>query len=277
MAGRWTCPRASKRYINTGPGDRIYICAGNYLTAFSVEGKAGLEIALPEMVCCASVAGDGTVYAACRASVHVFDAQGRPIAVWDSPDPKSWFTGIGVGGRDVFVADSGRRVVLRFSRDGKVLGRIGERSSDKSAPGLVVPSPFLNVLVHRDGLLRVNNMGRHQIEAYSFDGEYSGAWGKAGAGIEGFCGCCNPIGMTMLADGRFVTAEKGLPRVKIYNAAGEFESVVAGVESFPENARACSSLNDCAHGGLGVAADSRGRIYILDLVTNEVLVMQRKV
>jgi hypothetical protein len=51
---------------------------------------------------------------------------------------------------------------------------------------------------------------------------------------------------------------------------------VAGVESFPENARACSSLNDCSHGGLGVAADSRGRISILDFVTSEARVMRRK-
>jgi hypothetical protein len=74
-----------------------------------------------------------------------------------------------------------------------------------------------------------------------------------------------------------VTAEKGLPRVKIYSAAGDFESVVAGVESFPENSRACNSLNDCVHGGLGVAADSRGRIFILDFVANNVRVMQRKI
>ena len=97
-------------------------------------------------------------------------------------------------------------------------------------------------------------------------------------GITGFCGCCNPINLALLPDGRYVTCEKGLPRVKIYSERGEFESVVAGAESFPENARACASkgLGDCTQGGLDVVADSRGRIYILDFVTSEVRVMQRK-
>jgi hypothetical protein len=143
-------------------------------------------------------------------------------------------------------------------------------------PGLIVPSPFLDVIIHRDGLLRVNNPGRHQVEAYTFDGSLEGAWGKPTAATEGFCGCCNPIGLAALADGRIVTCEKGIPRVKIYSAGGEFESVVAGAESFPENALACNDLNDCIHGGLDAAVDSGGRIYILDLVAGNVRVMKRK-
>jgi len=125
-------------------------------------------------------------------------------------------------------------------------------------------------------LLRVNNPGRHQVEAYTFDGELEGTWGKPSIATEGFCGCCNPIALTVLPDGRIVTCEKGIPRVKVYDASGEFESVVAGVESFPENAHACTDLNDCIHGGIDAAVDSDGRIYILDIVTSEVLVMKRK-
>jgi hypothetical protein len=63
-------------------------------------------------------------------------------------------------------------------------------------------------------------------------------------------------------------------RVKIYPTEGEFESGVAHVESFHENAWACSGLNDCVHGGLDVAADSRGLIYLLALVANDFRVMQ---
>ncbi|MBM3243119.1 hypothetical protein FJZ31_43220, partial [Candidatus Poribacteria bacterium] len=44
--------------------------------------------------------------------------------------------------------------------------------------------------------------------------------------IDGFCGCCNPVNFAMLPDGRFVTCEKGLPRVKIYDADGTFSGVV---------------------------------------------------
>ena len=85
-----------------------------------------------------------------------------------------------------------------------------------------------------------------------------------------------PISISLLADGRFVTCEKGLPRVKIYTADGGFESVVAGPESFPENAKACSGLNDCTHGGIDATADAQGIVYILDLVAADVRVMKRK-
>jgi hypothetical protein len=52
--------------------------------------------------------------------------------------------------------------------------------------------------------------------------------------------------------------------------------VVAGPESFPENAHACTDLNDCVHGGLDAAVDSDGRVYILDIVANNIRVMRRK-
>jgi uncharacterized cupin superfamily protein len=94
-------------------------------------------------------------------------------------------------------------------------------------------------------------------------------------GITGFCGCCNPINFALLPDGRYVTCEKGLPRVKIYSATGEFQSVVAGGESFAENARACGPF-DCTAGGLDAAVDSQGHVYILDMVTGDIRVMQRK-
>jgi len=183
-----------------------------------------------------------------------------------------------VGENDVFAADSGTRVVHRFDRSGKAVGRIGAKNAERNAPGFVVPSPYLAVRIHRDGLLRVNDPGRHRIEAYTLAGDFEGAWGKFGAGIDGFCGCCNPINFTFLPDGRSVTCEKGLPRVKIYTAEGQLESVVAGTESFPENAKvgAGEHDSDASLAGLDAAVDSEGRVYILDLVTAQIRVMRRK-
>jgi hypothetical protein len=145
-------------------------------------------------------------------------------------------------------------------------------------PGLILPSPYLDVKLGRDGLLRVNNTGRHQVETCTASGDLELSWGKPSNGIEGFCGCCNPIGLALLPDGRCVTCEKGLPRVKVYSADGVFQSVVAGAESFVENANATfvKGTEDCRLGGLDAAVDSQQRIYILDLVTNEVRVMKRK-
>jgi hypothetical protein len=178
----------------------------------------------------------------------------------------------------VFVADSANRVVLRYDRSGKLVGRLGQKNQERNIPGLIVPSPYLDVKLGRDGLLRVNNPGRHCIEVLSPNGDLEFSWGKPSAGIEGFCGCCNPIGLALLSDGSCVTCEKGLPRVKLYSVERTFDCVIAGPEMFRDNSRA-GSVSDRADGtlgGLDAAVDSQGRIYILDLVAGDVRVMRRK-
>jgi hypothetical protein len=272
---RWKAPHAEPKRIVIAPDDTIYVCSGNYLTAFDRSGVRGLEIALPEPARCAAIAQDGNIYLGLRDHLEVFDAKGQRQAVWDSPGKKSWFTGIAVTEHDVFVADAGNRVILRYDKSGKLVRRIGTKDKEHNIPGFIIPSPFFAVRIAPDGLLRVNNPGRHRMELYTPEGDFEGSWGKISMGIAGFCGCCNPINFTLLPDGRFVTCEKGLPRVKIYSATGEFESVVAGVETFTENARACGP-SDCTAGGLDAAVDSTGQIYILDFVTGMVRVMKRK-
>jgi hypothetical protein len=271
---RWKAAHADAKRIACGPDDTLYLCAGNYLTAHQPTGEAKFEIAASEPARCCAVAADGTIYLALRDHIEVFSLKGQRQATWESAGKKSWLTGIAVGDNDVFAADAGNRVILRYDKSGKLLRRIGVKDQERNVPGFIVPSPFFDVELSRDGLLRVNNPGRHRMELYTADGDFEGAWGVTSMGIAGFCGCCNPINFTLLPDGKFVTCEKGLPRVKIYSATGEFESVVAGVETFSENARACGP-SDCTAGGLDVAVDAQGRIYILDRVTGDVRVMQR--
>ena len=272
---RWKVPHAEAKRIAMGPHDTLYVCSGKFLTAISSEGKRGVEIGVSEPTRCCAVAKDGTIYLALRDHIEVFDAKGQPKAVWDSPGKKSWITGIAVTENAVFAADAGNRVIVRYDKSGKPVLRIGEKDEARNSPGFVVPSPFFDVEVAHDGLLRVNNPGRHRMELYTQDGDFEGSWGTPSMGITGFCGCCNPINLALLPDGRIVTCEKGLPRVKIHSADGEFESVVAGVETFSENARACGPA-DCTAGGLDAAVDSQGRIYILDMVTGDVRVMKAK-
>ena len=65
-----------------------------------------------------------------------------------------------------------------------------------------------------------------------------------------------------MPDGRFVTVEKGVRRVKVYSARGKFECVVAEL--------------DRLGGEPGpVAADRQGRILVLDPAGGKVRVFER--
>ena len=278
QVGHFSSPSTDPRRIAIGPEDRVYIAAGNSVSVLDREGTRVIDIRLGTAVRCVAVAGDGTIYAGVRDHVAVFDGKGQRLATWNSPGKRTWLTGLAVGENDVFAADAGNRVVLRYDKSGQLVGRIGEKNKERNVPGLVMPSPYLDVKLGRDGLLRVNNTGRHRVEAYTPGGDLEFSWGKPSSAIEGFCGCCNPIGLALLPDGCYVTCEKGLPRVKVYSPEGVFESVVAGPESFVENAKATfvKGTEDCRLGGLDAAVDSQQRIYILDLVANDVRVMKHK-
>ena len=156
---------------------------------------------------------------------------------------------------DLFVADAGNRCVHRFDTEGHFINDIGRKDARNNILGLVVPSPYLDVCVDSDGFLHVSNPGRHKIEKYTFAGRYLSSWGKYGLDIEGFCGCCNPTNFAVTREGRFITSEKGLPRVKIYSPAGELLEVVAGPGVFRDRPA-----------GMDLAVDSERRIYVVDPV-----------
>ncbi|MDO8542853.1 MAG: hypothetical protein Q7S40_20620 [Opitutaceae bacterium] len=270
---RRTCPVREARRIAFGPGDVLHVAAGNEIVRLSPDGNTS-RFELGAAVFCVAVAGDGTIHAGLRDHIQVLDARGNRRAAWEAQPKRSWFSGLAVGENDVFAADAGNRVVVRYDRSGKVLGRIGAKDAARNIPGLIVPSPYLDVDIHPDGLLRVTNPGRHRFEAYTFDGDFEAAWGTASAAITGFCGCCNPIALAVLPDGRIITGEKGLARAKVFRADGTFESVVAGPESFAAGTKPASEPGDGMRGGLDAAVDSRGRIHLLDRATAEIRILQ---
>jgi len=169
----------------------------------------------------------------------------------------------------IYVADAGNREVLRCDLSGRIVLRI---------KGFVVPSPYFDLNVGPDGVLWITNPGKHRIEAYTLGGKYETGWGENAMNVEGFCGCCNPVYFTRLPDGRFVTSEKGLNRVKVYDVTGKFECVVAGPEQLIKDRElARKSCANCQVGfGMPVAADARGRVLVLDPSSRDVRIFERK-
>jgi hypothetical protein len=237
-------------------------------------GKTLRSVTLAGEPQCLFVLVDGTLYVGLRDHVEVIDPKGQRQATWPGLGERAFLTSITASGSDVFLADAGNAVVIRCDATGKII----ERMTGSPSEPFVAPSHYFDVAVASDGRLRVADPGRCRIETYTLRGDMESAWGRNSARIDGFCGCCNPVNFAMLPDGGYVTAEKGLVRVKVCNADGSLRAVVAGPEQLVEGgaARVFQSAADALASGFDVAADSHGRVYVLDTIKNAVRVFVRK-
>jgi hypothetical protein len=269
---------AQSQAIAVDSDGRIYVAGDNAVRVFTPKGDPISRISLSQTALCVEPDDDGTIYLGTRDHVEVFDANGQRIATWEGLGDNAFLTAIAASGDNVFVADAGNRIVLRYDRSGKIVNKIGEKDSDRNVPGFMVPSPYFDLAVSKDGLLRVVNPGRLRIEAYTFEGDFEFSWGKSSVAVEGFCGCCNPADLALLPDGAFVTSEKGLARVKVYDSQGMFVGVVAGPEQLLEGAAPYIAELPEQHrvGGFDVAVDPNGRVLILDRINNAVRFYTKK-
>ena len=151
----------------------------------------------------------------------------------------------------IFAADGGSSSIWRISPDGEVLDRLAGGKGGRFA----VPKSFFPITWANDSLV-VAHPGRHRVERYDADGELKSSWGKRSRGLEGFSGCCNPVSVAVTGSGEFVTAERGQPRIKVFDKDGKFRAVVAGPEAFDaeehEQVDTDAELVGCQNGGIEV-------------------------
>jgi hypothetical protein len=265
------------RNIAAGPDGAIWVAGTGGIRKYSANGEPALSIPLDEPVHSLALRASGEILAGQAGKISVFRPDGGLLTVWNDLPSGLLPTSIALAGEQMFIADAGNRIVLKLDAAGKQSGLIGGRDPARNIRGFVVPSPYFCVRMAPDGLLRVTNPGEHQIEAYTLDGDLESSWGKGSFAVEGFCGCCNPVSIDIFPDGSFVTCEKGLPRVKLYNSAGEFTGLVAGPDAFPEYLQAANAGTPHSLGsGIYAAIDPAGRVLVLDVVGATVRIMQRK-
>ena len=257
---------------------RLYVAGDTAIRVLSKTGNLERVISLSGGARCVAVSGDGKIYVGVGDRVEVFDMAGQRLAAWEGLGERSFPTSIALAKNDVLVADAGNAVVLRYDLTGRLVNRIGEKDPDRNIPGIHVPSPYFDLALAPDGLLRVVSPERLRIEAYTLDGDLEFWWGEKSTRIEDFCGCCNPANFAMLPDGGYVTAEKGLIRVKVYEPDGSFRGVVAGPDQLVEGgaARVFESAHDARVSGFDVAVDAAGRVHVLDTIENTVRVFVEK-
>ncbi len=251
--------------VSIGPDDRIYVSGDSSILIFEKDGILHSEIPMKDPVFCLSIDRNHDLYLGMADHVEVYGRNGRRKASWESLGEEAVITSIAVAKESVFVADAGDLIVWKFDKSGNRLKRIGEKDEARDIPGFIIPSPFFDVAIDPDGFLWVANTGRHSLENYTQDGDFRTSWGEFSMEIEGFSGCCNPSHFIILEDGSFVTSEKGIARVKVYNRIGNLVSVVAPPDKFIEGTV-----------GLDLAVDSSLRIFVLDPLQKLVRIFEKK-
>jgi hypothetical protein len=244
-------------------GDQLFVISDNYLQGISTSGQELIKFILPESPRAVLVDGD-RVYIGFLNSVCIFSFEGDLLSAFQPINDSAVVTNMAIVGDYLFVADAGNRQVLRYTLEGELLGRFhGKRESDDNH-GFIVPSANFD-LVNNDDELWVVNPGMHTLENYSESGELRGYWESLSMTIEGFGGCCNPARISVLPNGQFVTSEKGLIRVKIYNQSGKFAGVVAAPKKFDEGSYAPD-----------IAVSDEGVIYALDFDRDMIRIFEEK-
>jgi hypothetical protein len=251
----------------------VYISGTNEVQIFNSNWIKIGGFKIDSTANCIAVGTKKNIFVGIDDHVEKYDLQGVRQMKWIAYSDKGLISSIAVRGDNVFVADAGNHLVLHYDSNGKLLNVIGKKDKAKGIDGLNVPGRFLDVAIGTFDELWVVNPGKHELINFSDKGEFRSTWGVTSGKLEGFAGCCNPAHFCILPDGSFVTYEKGVNRIKIYNQAGKFDGIVANPAIFggkPEyGCHPAPLVSD-------LAVDPQGTIYALDATTNGVRVFKKK-
>jgi hypothetical protein len=166
------------------------------------------------------------VYAAVQEIILVLNVNGEKIEEWGPFENNSMITSLAANETYVAIADAANKTVFILDKQGVVKSLIG-----KTEAPFIIPSLYFDVALGSDNILYAANTGNRRIEKRDIDGTILDYFGEPGTDPGAFCGCCNPAHFTLIPGG-FVTAEKGINRMKILNNKGEFVEFVSSVNNF---------------------------------------------
>jgi hypothetical protein len=242
----------------------IIVATANELIKFNYSGKEILRKQLIDTATCVTIDDNRQIWIGMRHYVVMYDLNGTLVKRWNSFGDRAVITSLAVSGENVYVADAGNRIVHQCNTNGQILQKIGEKNEQKGISGFAIPSPYFDVAIDDGGFLWAANTGKHTFENYNPDGSLRTSWGVTSFKIDGFSGCCNPAHISILDDNSFITSEKGMPRIKIYDQHGQFTGVVAPPAAFD--------------GSLApdIAVDKQHRVIALDFERQQVRIFEKK-
>ena len=215
----------SLKAVTVTSSGKIYVGGNSFVSCYDKGLGLLWTVKTPSAVTSLSNYGD-SVFASTRAQILVMNPDGKILNEWGPFEDKSLITSVSANRRFVAFADAENKTVFILDKGGEVKKIIGQ--NDKH---FIIPSPYFELVLDNMNNLYVANTGMHRIETYSIDGVLKSFFGEPGLAPENFCGCCAPAHFALIPQG-FVTAEKGINRIKILNKKGEFVEFVNSKNSF---------------------------------------------
>ena len=212
---------------------------------------------LPAKINSVAVSGD-TIYAAGNETIHLISLSGKLIGEWGPYESESIITSVSAGKTYVAFADAGRKMVYVLKKDGEL-----QRMAGQDGSHFIIPSPYFDVVLDENDVLFTANTGYHRVEKWNETGEVVSQFGEPGTAANAFAGCCNPAHFAIIPQG-FVTAEKGINRIKILDKSGQFVEYVSAVNNFTNSVP------------LDVAAVDGELIYAANPADSKLYIFRRK-
>jgi hypothetical protein len=250
--------RSSLSGIAVDAKDRIYVLGDGEVSTFAPNGDMLRSWKAPQGAACIGIGTDEKIYLGLSGRVEIYSAAGTRIggfAAGENGRPAG-VTSVKPWNQEILVADAAAKRIRRYDQNGKQIGEIGTQNK---TGGFMLPNRSLDIDVDAGGAVLATDPGRHRVTSWSLDGTPAGHFGKFGlTKPEDFVGCCNPVNLAIAPDGKIVTAEKVISRVKVYSREGKLLALI-GPEHFDPK---------CIH--LHLAVDSKGRILVGDPVRLQV-------
>jgi hypothetical protein len=238
----------------------IFVCGNKQVTVFDADGKKTGGFNIDTMAGC--IATDGSnLYLGMGPGLGHYSIDGEPLAFGKAFNTEGYITSIAINGDHVYAADAISKRILKYTKDGKFIQDIGRKDSLTGSTGFVIPSLCFDIAFGAFNDLWAVNPGKLIIQNYTASGYIQSFWGKASSENNGFTGCCNPAHIAVLPNGSFVTYEKGIDKIKVFDPTGRFLCLVAGAGSFKGNSDFQLGNNNLVK-DMTIGTD--GRIYVLD-------------
>ena len=203
----------------------IYLGGDSFVACYDEDLKEIWDIGTTEPITAVSSYGD-TIFASSAELVFLMNRGGKLIGEWGPYESECIITSLYANKNYLAVADAGNKRVLILKKDGEVFSMAGQFDEK-----LIIPSPYFDVYLTNDNTLFLAHTGSFRIENRNIEGRLLSYFGESGTDPEKFCGCCNPAHFTVIPQG-FITAEKGINRIKILDTEGGFVEYVSSKNDF---------------------------------------------